>query len=75
MEEEWIKGTVTVENGVVVAVQSEGQSPAPLGEGTLTKTLNDLAEDGWEFDGELPPYNPTEGRYVLKIKKRKSLML
>ena len=74
--DDWIRGTITVENGVVIAVQSEGQSPAPLGGGTLATTLKDLEKDGWEFEGDHPPPpHTTEGRYVIKIRKRKSLML
>ena len=73
--EEWIKATVTVENGVVVAVQSEGQLPTWVSGATLSITLNDLAEDGWQSDSEAPPPTTIEGRYVINIRKRKSLML
>jgi len=41
----------------------------------LPPALNDIAKDGWQFDGEVPPPTTTEERYVIKIRKWKSLML
>src|ERR1039458_7829154 len=71
--DEWIKGTITVENGVVVAVQSEtpGQSSASLGGGALYTVLTEIQKHGWKIEGELPPYS-IEGRYVINLKKPKT---
>jgi hypothetical protein len=64
------KGTITVENGVVVAVQAhkEGFGRAIVGGQTLYDTLKSLERDGWKPEGELPPY-AAEGKYTIPIVK------
>ncbi len=71
--EKWIKGTITVENGVVVAMDSEiAGEPATILGGTLATTMSDVENHGWQVDGELPPYT-TQTRYVVNLKKRHDL--
>jgi hypothetical protein len=62
------KGTITVENGVVVAVEAhqEGSGRAAVGGQPLYDTLKNLEKDGWKAEGELPPFT-TEGKYTIPI--------
>jgi hypothetical protein len=63
-----LKGTITVRDGVVVKLQTEGHDPALLGGGALSLILKDLKEHGWEPDGDLPPYT-IEGEYIISVVK------
>ena len=59
-------GTITVKDGVVVALHAPGQTPATVGGQPLYETLKALEKDHWRVDGELPPFT-TEGQYEIKI--------
>jgi hypothetical protein len=68
------KGTITIKNGVVGAVQSheEGFGRAIVGGQALYETLKSLEKDGWRVEGELPA-RTTEGEYQIKFVKDESL--
>jgi len=63
------KGEIIVTDGVVTAMNLAGAPRAAVGQGTLAIILKDLKDkEGWEPDGELPPFRTT-GQYTIKIRK------
>ena len=64
------KGIITVENGVVVAVQTlnEGFGQNFVGGQTLYDTLKSLEKAGWKPEDELQPFT-SQGKYTITIVK------
>lgn len=57
---------ITVEKGVVVAIQKLGQDQAVVGGQALSETLKGVEREGWRVDRELPPFR-IEGRYTTPL--------
>jgi hypothetical protein len=65
-----VRATVDIENGVVVAVHRESTvMPTLVGGEPIYDFLKRVKVEGWEPDGELPPFRQT-GKYSFPISKR-----
>lgn len=62
------KGFITLQDGMVVRIEAEGQDPAELGPAVLHDFLKKLKTEGWEPDGELPPYTAS-GTYKIALRR------